>query len=371
MIPHIENSPIAQVAVHNCIPSLSERLFYPDLIRALSAIAIVFLHVSSPIAQNFSGYSKTWWWTADIFYSCARPSIVLFVMISGLLLLSPSKEESIGRFLKKRFLRIMAPFVVWGTVYFFWKVHGHFSLTEVIQLVKDFITGPVYYHLWFIYTIAGIYLAAPVFRVYVKHASRANQTYLLFLWFIGSALYPLFRHFAGFSIGIPIMVAGGFLGAFLLGYFLRDFETGKKFTPYLLLIAIVCLTFTAVSTYYLSINNDMQYDGTFEDFLSPNVVLAAVSLFLLCKNLPFEGLRTKAPALYRGVLSISSASFSIYLMHILVLEILKSHVPWFSLDACTFHPIFGIPLTAIVTMALCLTVVVIMRKIPFMQFIFP
>lgn len=347
------------------------RLYYADAIRAVSVIAIVFLHVSSPVVQDFAAYRLSWWWIANVVYSCARPSIALFVMVSGLLLLSPEKEESIGRFFRKRLLRIAVPFLAWGTVYFFWKTHGVISLSSIMELVKEFIVGPVYYHLWFIYTIAGIYLAVPVFRVYVKHASRLNQAYLLGLWFAGTALYPLVRHFTGFSIGIPIVAAGGFLGAFLLGNFLRDYQTGKRTAIYLVPGMLASLAFTAFSTYYLSLRNGAQYDGTFEDFLSPNVIAAAVCLFLLMRDFSFEGFKKRLPVIYNLVKMISSASFSIYLMHILVLEILKGHLPWFSLEASTFHPLVGIPLTAGITLALCLIAVVLMRKIPLMKYIFP
>jgi hypothetical protein len=65
------------------LSAMNTRLKYPDALRALAIIAIVFLHVSSPIAQDFSGYPLGWWWIANIFFSCTRPSIALFVMISG------------------------------------------------------------------------------------------------------------------------------------------------------------------------------------------------------------------------------------------------------------------------------------------------
>jgi surface polysaccharide O-acyltransferase-like enzyme len=349
----------------------TDRLFFADAIRAVSIIAIVFLHVSSPVVQDFTAYRLSWWWIANVVYSCARPSIALFVMVSGLLLLPPEKEESMIRFFRKRLLRIAVPFLAWGTVYFYWKTHGVISLSSIMELVKEFIIGPVYYHLWFIYTIAGIYLAVPVFRVYVKHASRSNQAYLLILWFTGTALYPLIRHFTGFAIGIPVMVAGGFLGTFLLGNFLRDYPAGKKAAVPLSLAMLALLAFTAFATYYLSLRNSAQYDGTFEDFLSPNVIAAAVCLFLLMRDISFEGFKKRLPVVYNLITMISSASFSIYLMHILVLEILKGHLPWFSLEACTFHPLIGIPLTAVITLAFCLTVVLLMRKIPLMKYIFP
>jgi surface polysaccharide O-acyltransferase-like enzyme len=101
------------------------------------------------------------------------------------------------------------------------------------------------------------------------------------------------------------------------------------------------------------------------------VIAAAVCLFLLMRDISFEGFKKRLPVVYNLITMISSASFSIYLMHILVLEILKGHLPWFSLEACTFHPLIGIPLTAVITLAFCLTVVLLMRKIPLMKYIFP
>jgi surface polysaccharide O-acyltransferase-like enzyme len=83
MVPHAETTPIRHVEGSNYKSMQAPRLFYPDAIRALAIIAIVFLHVSSPIAQDFSGYPLGWWWIANIVYSCTRPAIALFVMISG------------------------------------------------------------------------------------------------------------------------------------------------------------------------------------------------------------------------------------------------------------------------------------------------
>jgi surface polysaccharide O-acyltransferase-like enzyme len=350
--------------------SVNTRLVYADAIRALAIIAIVFLHVSSPIAQDFSGYPHAWWWIANIVYSFARPSIALFVMISGLLLLSPGKEESIGAFFKKRFVRIVIPFLFWGLVYFFWKTHMSGPEFTVRHAIKEFVQGPVYYHLWFIYTIAGIYLATPVFRIYVKHAPRSNQLYLLVLWFCGTAMYPLIKNFSGVSIGIPIMVAGGFLGAFLLGNYLRDLTVGKRTVSIAWVVFVLCAIFTAVMTFFLSASAGA-YNGLFEDFLSPNVIIMAICGFIICKSVDFNKIKSGFSPINKLIITVSSSSFSIYLMHILVLEIFKSHIPRFSLDASTVHPLIGIPLTAITALAMCTGIVVILRKIPLMRYILP
>jgi|WetSurMetagenome_2_1015567.scaffolds.fasta_scaffold01936_12 surface polysaccharide O-acyltransferase-like enzyme len=350
---------------------MDNRIEFADALRAFAALSIVFLHVSSPIAQHPASYPAGWWWTANIAYSLARPSIALFVMVSGLLLLSPSKEESMTRFFKKRFIRIVVPFVFWGTVYFFWKTRGRVSAQALGGLARQFVEGPVYYHLWFIYTIVGIYLATPVFRVYVKHASRSNYAYLLCLWFAGTCLYPLVRHFWGLSIGIPVMVAGGFLGAFLLGDFLRGARPGKRAVAWLAALAVLCLAATTVAGYLLSSGPRKEYDAVFQEFLSPTVVAAAACIFLVCKSIPFDSARRAAPRLYGAVTMISGASFSVYLMHILVLEILKSHIPGFALDATFMHPLLGIPLTVTVTLIVCVGVTVVMRRVPGGRFVFP
>ena len=334
-------------------------------------VGIVFLHVSSPIAQDLSGYPLSWWWIANVVYSCTRPAIALFVMISGMLLLSPGKEESIQTFFKKRFVRIVIPFVFWGMVYFFWKTHMQGPEFSLLHAVKDFIQGPVYYHLWFIYTIAGIYLATPVFRVYVKNASRSNQVYLLVLWFIGTSLYPLIKYYTGISVGIPVMVAGGFLGAFLLGNFLRDVSVGKRGVVLLWLTCGACAAFTACITYLLSAQNNRAYNGLFEDFLSPNVVVMAICVFHIFKSTRFDKMQKSVPLIFKTMTAIGSASFSVYLMHILVLEIFKSHLSWFSLSAGTIHPLIGIPLTAFATLTLCVGVVVVLRKIPYLKLVLP
>ena len=113
------------------------------------------------------------------------------------------------------------------------------------------------------------------------------------------------------------------------------------------------------------------YDSTFQDFLSPTVVIAAACIFLFCKSLPFDTVRRAAPRFYGIVSAISGASFSVYLMHILVLEILKDHIPGFALDATFVHPVLGIPLTAVLTLAFCVIVTVVMRKVPGGRVVFP
>ena len=61
------------------------------------------------------------WTTVDFYQSFGRLGVPLFIMLTGALLLSPSKtNEDLGTFFKKRFSRIGLPCLFWGVIYFIW-----------------------------------------------------------------------------------------------------------------------------------------------------------------------------------------------------------------------------------------------------------
>src|SRR4030065_2376097 len=142
-------------------------------------------------------------------------------MLSGALLLQPSKIEPVRVFLKKRLIRIGLPFILWGTVYFVWRFmvnHEALSASSIFQVI---LTGP-YYHFWFLYMLFGLYLITPVLRVVTAYAERKIIKYFLMLWFFGTAIVPLLGLLSGFSVELKLFAVTGWIGYFLLGYYLLE-----------------------------------------------------------------------------------------------------------------------------------------------------
>ena len=96
-------------------------------------------------------------------------------MISGALLLDPSKQEELKTFYTKRLSRILIPIIVWSAFFLAWAfaksiVKG--NELALIDLLKRLLSGKPHYHMWFLYMILSLYLFTPFFRKIVTHSSK-------------------------------------------------------------------------------------------------------------------------------------------------------------------------------------------------------
>ncbi len=162
-----------------------------DLIRTVAIILVILLHAAiepNPNLNLMSPQGVQLWWTSDIYDSIARTAVPLFVMLTGALLLQPSKaDEPLRVFFKKRWNRIGIPVLFWGAIFFAWdfSVKGQaLTLTSVLQGV---LAGP-YVHFWYVYLLVGLYLITPLVRVVVAHADWRIIRYFLLVWFVGTGI---------------------------------------------------------------------------------------------------------------------------------------------------------------------------------------
>ena len=352
-------------------PNGDERFFSVDAIRAYAIVMVLLLHTSAGPMKEFSNLNPSWWWISNLLFSFAHQGVPLFIMISGMLLLNPVKRESLSVFFKKRFNKVVIPFLFWGIIYFCWLVFykgERYTATEALDL---FIKGPIYYHLWFIYLILGLYLATPILRVYLVSADIKNLIYFVGMWFLFVGIFPVISHVTHIRIGIHTFLFTGYIGYFILGYLISRADFSIKYTWLLGLIIISATLFTAVGTYVLAIRDDGVYHGFFVQGTRPNIIVMTVCMFLLLSRFQY-GERFKHGRIeYIAVRHIALISFGIYLLHPIILELLDSGHFGFRLNAMSIHPLIGIPSTTIVTLGLCVLVVTLLRKITLIKILVP
>ena len=94
---------------------MNNRNFSFDLLRALATVSVVALHVAGPVLYEYGSLPAGEWWTANAIDSAVRFSVPIFLMLTGALLLP--RMEPAGQFLKRRFARLLWPFIFWSAVY--------------------------------------------------------------------------------------------------------------------------------------------------------------------------------------------------------------------------------------------------------------
>ncbi|MGD8630025.1 MAG: acyltransferase family protein, partial [Gammaproteobacteria bacterium] len=319
----------------------SSRLFFADAIRTYAIILVVLLHVSGTFVVQFEIIDPSAWWIMNIIDSFSRPAVPLFVMISGMFLLDPARQQGTVAFFKNRLSRIALPFLGWAMIYLAWRMIYHAESITPEHAVKEIILGPVYTHLWFIYMIIGLYLLTPVLRIYVRFSSRRNQIYFLVLWFVFASLLPVIDRYLNLESGInrPVFQC---LGYYLLGHMLRGHRLGRRQMRWALVLVVALTAFTAVGSYVLTTRNGGVFDGLLFGNSSPNVFLMSIAVFLLLKSLDYAKFNERVPGFSRITIWIASASFTIYLSHPVILELYQGGMLGFRLNAMTIHPLIGL-----------------------------
>jgi surface polysaccharide O-acyltransferase-like enzyme len=345
-----------------------ERIASADALRVCAIAMVVVLHSAASLLYDFSRIPPSWWWTANVIDSLVRPCVPLFVMVSGMLLLEPRREESLRMFAEKRAKRVLLPLLSWSLVYWGWNTYAHHISSSLGAFGAALIRGSVYYHLGFLYMLLGLYLATPILRIYVRHASPANIKYFLLLWFGAASAAPLCLRFLHVEVGLQFVVATGFVGYFLLGHVLREKVLTRRQAIGALGILTAFTAATAIGTYFLTVRAGGNLDETFFDYLSPNVVAMSLAVFMLVKSLPHKSSALVESSISnRAVRRLSLLSFGIYLVHPIVLEVLSSRTLGLNLSASSIHPLFGIPITAAATLAISAVVVMLLGCIPLLR----
>lgn len=320
----------------------TQRLYWVDVLRLVAMLMVIAAHCVDIYNATPQDDPMNSFWGAFI-GSLMRPSVPLFAMMTGLLLLPI--RESAAEFYKRRIPRVLIPMVLWSAVYYLipW-------LTGVAGLDKSVITTlfpfefspsqevgdamrnialiPFTFngyttHMWYLYMLIGLYLLMPFFSAWVeKRDSTMTNTYLL-LWlcsltlpYLKQLIAPnLFGECAWNEFGTFYYFAG-FAGYLLLGHILAR----RHHMPLRRIIAMGVMLYISgyIITYtgYASMAVQYSYEEApellelFWQFCSPNVVLMALGIFLVVQRINIT-----SPRLQSLLAATTRCSFGTYLMH--------------------------------------------------------
>jgi surface polysaccharide O-acyltransferase-like enzyme len=350
--------------------TVASRLPHADAARALAICLVVILHISAALVDRGYVSGKYNWWAANLVDSIARIAVPLFVLVSGSLLLEPHRDENLLIFFRKRFMKVLIPLLGWSLIYIVWRIYYEGDSFTLTQAMLAIVENTVAYHFWFLYMILGLYLVVPVLRIFTRTASDKDYWYYLVVWFIAVTIPPLLKMFFNINLADFWVIIIGFSGYFIGGYYFSNRKNPPRSSRWIIAIYLGSLCVTIFGTYLL-LRQKGQYDPYFYDYLSPNVILMSLSAYFLLRWLPYERIYQKLPRL-RGIVAIlCTTSFGVYMVHVLLLSVLKGGRLGFVLNGSSIAPGLGILLTFLLVMPVSIAIVYTMQRIPVLKHLVP
>ena len=333
-----------------------------DYLRALSACGVIVIHVCAMQWRILNVHSVQWVFI-HFYDMLMKFSVPIFFMISGRFFLDPSRKMPLAKLRDKGF-RIIVAFLFWTSIYTLLNIFrvlmiGDSLIDNIKWIMVEFFSGE--YHMWFLYAIFGLYLITPLVRKMVE--SKWMTEYFLVLFLVFGLIWPMAEQIP--KIGIFFINVGdamvfrmttGFVGYYILGYYLYRYPPVGKKRILLYILGIFGAVFSIMSTLIVSWYTDSAFEEL-ASYLTLNVAMTSVALYTAILN----GLANKMEN--RVVLIISKYSFGCYLAHPLILWIFE----WGGFIPSVTYTVISVPLISLIVLILSLLIAMGLSKLPILK----
>lgn len=284
------------------------RLYYIDNLRVLACFLVLLTHSTMPaVNADKEGF---WMFTLSFIGS---PSSELFLALSGTVLL-PIKK-GIREFYSRRFLKLLPPVIFWSIVgTFILILFDKFTFDSALSAIAYMPLRPVIGVYWFIYVMVGLYLFAPVISAFLSTASKRRIELYLCLWGV-TLIMPWFYGLISDTFNQDgshywtLNYFGGFLGYWVLGYYLNKYPINigwnKKWITLLILSLIYPLSVLIMKL------SGVETEEYTDNLQLGSAVLVAL-LYTVVQKIRFGN------RIQTFLTAVAKYSFGIYLIHILV-----------------------------------------------------
>ena len=330
-------------------------IFHYDIMRVMACLAVVLLHLAATIVMDDTSRGSISWHVANLLDAGTRWCVPLFVMLSGALLLDHRKDHDAHTFGVKRLRRIGPAILFWSVAYLLWRILFWKQSLSLETVLSDLILGRPFIHLYFLFLIGGLYLVTPYLWSAVAALSERqfrNAVVMVFglaiganaIDFLGTSIFTLF---------VP------YLAYYLAGAYINR---GAQFGTGPLVFTFASAIFaTVLTTAFLVHQGGLEWRWAFyfyEDF-SPTTVLATVALFMFASAWQWP------PSIARAAHLLAPYTFGIYVAHPMIVECLRyAYHLW---TPFLFRPVFYVPVTFALTLALTTILVMLIRHLPFLR----
>lgn len=318
----------------------------------LMCMLVIFIHVAS-WSINSLDINSIKYFALMVPWKLSAFVVQGFIFLSAVKLFSSSKPLDYEKFLVGRYVKIIAPYVIWVIVYYVYFINHEFYayVFSWDQFGQYLFFGTLCSHFYFIITIMQFYFNMPIFKWLV---SKVNGVLLVVASVVLTALFKQFVHF---QYDDRVFVA-------YLCYFVIGAVIGKNYEKvtavlkriwWLLFIPFAIFAFGDVLFTYRAAHGSV---FAYSELLHLGYCISAIFFFFAFFLRFFEGKQ-----LWRVVALADKSSYGMYLSHILFVYIANDIIRENNITdmAHAFAVRFGITYGA--TLVLCMSYTLVKEKI--------
>lgn len=316
-----------------------------DFLRVICAMAVVVIHTVTATTLNSQEPSDTLIHNMNVIHNLCRWSIPIFFMISGYCVLQ--KEECTYRYCFRHVIKYAAALATVGLFYAMIEqvfLYKKMNIEIVITSVQNVLAGNSWAHMWFVYSIIGIYLVMPLVHALFKQNTN-NDIIFTGILFLFTVLIPALSKVVHVGIDFPI---GGYLFYVCFGGLVSKYAI-KRWQSVLAIVGVVFTLFYIV----------LRPEDTVLEYRSITISILAMGLFIL-----ISGIKLKP---YKWIMLISVCTWGIYLIHPFFINLT---LKFFEIDLLQKSPYVNLSVFAIIVFMISYLCTWILRKIPFVSKIF-
>lgn len=340
------------------------KVYYIEYLRVISMIAVVFNHIASTAATDFTeAYMYTW---EGMFLASSvnllHFAVPIFFMISGALLLDPKKELPLKKLIKNYILKYAFILLTFGWGYAFVEEvfkYKNIRLSYFINSFLNMLQGKTWAHMWYMYSLLGVMLCVPILRVLVKYFSKEEVRYICVVSFVFVSALPLFTYITDYQFGVSFVMGNIYCFYMLLGYWIENeiIRISNNIAKMLFVFMIPILVFVA----YVKVM--WSYDLGIQGYSSPFIIIYSVAFFSIIRekykeHIFKEKFKDKAVSFWAKV------SFGVYLTHMFWINLLFKFFNISPFEPNVFAGFFGIGM-----LVLCVSGVTVwlLKKLPIIK----
>lgn len=335
------------------------RIAAVDYAKTLAIACVVVIHVSSEVLLGRQAGSAAW--LEGLFWSSlARGAVPLFLMCSGVLFMDRTGGLSVRHIWKRNIPHILLALLVWAAVYKMIPrfLHEKVTADALRAILLELLCGQHEGHLYFLHIMLLVYAALPVTYTFAANADKKTERYALAFWIVFGVLLPtakslgLLHAFSGIFLQWPLTLAWGAIGCTWMGHLLMKRGPLPAHLAAAMIFAgfIICFA----GTWFRSVRAG-KLSAQLLEGLSPGPCFLAAGFFSLCMRVG----KRENRRLERIAKELSSGSFCVYLVHLLVLRAL-AHI---GLSTSCFRPAGSVPALALLCLVGSYCIYLLLKRI--------